>query len=354
MFTVAEGGQISPQIAELLDVLAAASIVLDASNTVIRASDGALTLGLVQAQLLVHKSLQQLVEEARVSDKPVDREFELVTGLRGERSFVYARAARLEKRFILLLVEDRTEAKRVDETRRDFIANISHELKTPIGAIGLLAEALQDGSDDPVLVKRFAGNLQREALRLGSLVQDVILLSRLQSAESFDGYQPVDLAQVIHEAVDRNQVLAETKKIKIKVSAPKGHVAYGEFEALATAIKNLIENAILYSDEGSQVGVGLRSVDGVSEITVIDNGVGISVDEQERVFERFYRVDQSRSRQTGGTGLGLSIVKHVALNHRGEVKVFSQPGLGSTFTFRIPDLSKTIAETSTDSQGEQK
>jgi len=203
---------------------------------------------------------------------------------------------------------------------------------------------LQDGSDDPELVKRFSASLQREATRLGSLVQDIIQLSRVQSAESNTNFAPVDLSGIIHDAVERTQVLADKRGITIKAAAPAGHIVFGDAEALGMAIKNLIENAVIYSDEDSQVGVGLRAVDGVAEVTVIDNGIGISVEDQERIFERFYRVDPSRSRQTGGTGLGLAIVKHVALNHRGEVRLFSQPGTGSTFTLRIPEMPAQLTE----------
>jgi two-component system sensor histidine kinase SenX3 len=338
------GDDISLLINSLLDVLAAGTVIVDTKGVVVRASNSALSLGLVHSHSLVHKVLVDLVHKARSSREPLDGEFDLVTGMRGERSYVYARAGRIDSSYVLLVVEDRTESRRVDETRRDFIANISHELKTPIGAIALLAEALQDGKEDPDLVERFASNLQREANRLANLVQDIIQLSRVQSADSNKYNQPVDLAGVIADAVERNQVLAETKNITIKVGAPQGHIVYGDREALTMAVKNLVENAVVYSDENSQVGIGLRSVGTVAELSVTDSGVGISVEDQERIFERFYRVDQSRSRQTGGTGLGLAIVKHVVANHRGEIRLFSQPGTGSTFTMRIPEMVADLSE----------
>ena len=335
--------------AEVLDVLATAGMVLDGSNTVLRATTGAQAYGLVQNRLLIHSALVELVDLARQTGKPEHVDTELVTGLRGEVVFVHARAARLGTRYVMLLVDDRTESRRLEETRRDFVANISHELKTPIGAVSLLAEALQDAVGDPVMVKKFAANLQREASRLASLVQDIIQLSRLQSAETVANASLIDLSAVVSEAVERNHFLADNKQIRIRVDAPRGQMIYGDHEMLSTAVKNLIENAILYSEEGSQVGVGLRTVDGIAEISVADNGVGIPLEEQPRVFERFYRVDASRSRQTGGTGLGLSIVKHVAMNHRGEVRLFSQPGLGSTFTLRLP-----VADNSVDDPYESK
>jgi two-component system, OmpR family, sensor histidine kinase SenX3 len=321
---------------EILDLLASAGVILNGSNTVVRATNGALALGLVQNRLLIHSALTGLVELARGTGKNESIDAELNTGLRGETIWVHARAARMENNNVMLLVEDRTEAKRLEETRRDFVANISHELKTPIGAIGLLAEALQGATDDPAMVTRFAGNLYRESRRLGSLVQEIIQLSRLQSAESTKLSELVDLEGIVHESVERNQVIAEAKQITIEVEAPAGIVVYGDHEMLTIAVKNLIENAILYSDAGSSVGVGLRAIDGIAEIAVTDHGVGIAPEDQDRIFERFYRVDPSRSRETGGTGLGLAIVKHVAMNHRGEIKLFSQVGLGSTFTLRLP------------------
>ena len=339
--------------AEVLDVLATAGMVLDGSNTVLRATSGAQAYGLVQNRLLIHSELVDLVDRARESGNPEHIDTELTTGLRGEVVFVHARAARLGERYVMLLVDDRTESRRLEETRRDFVANISHELKTPIGAVSLLSEALQDAVDDPVMVKKFAANLQRDSSRLASLVQDIIQLSRLQSAESVAKANQIDLSAVVAEAVERNHFLAETKRIRMKVDAPRGQMIYGDHEMLSTALKNLIENAILYSEEGSQVGVGLRTIDGIAEISVADNGLGIPLDEQPRIFERFYRVDASRSRQTGGTGLGLSIVKHVAMNHRGEVRLFSQPGLGSTFTLRLPVADNTVDDlTEQKEQGE--
>ncbi len=321
---------------EILDLLTSAGVILNGSNTVVRATNGALALGLVQSRLLIHSELVRLVELVRGTGKNHEIEAELSTGLRGESIWVLARAARMENNNVMLLVEDRTEAKRLEETRRDFVANISHELKTPIGAIGLLAEALQDATDDPAMVTKFAGNLYKESRRLGSLVQEIIQLSRLQSAELSKTGELVDLEGIVHESVERNQVIAEAKNITLDVVAPSGVVVYGDHEMLTMAVKNLIENAILYSESDSTVGIGLRSVSGIAEIAVTDHGVGIAPEDQERIFERFYRVDPSRSRDTGGTGLGLSIVKHVASNHRGEIKLFSQVGIGSTFTLRLP------------------
>jgi two-component system sensor histidine kinase SenX3 len=321
---------------DVVDVIATAGLVLDTQNSVLRASPGAVQFGLVQNRRLVHASLVKLVELARQQTGAVGEDFFLEAGLRREKVWVHARAARFGENYVMLLVDDRTEARKLEETRRDFVANVSHELKTPIGAIGLLAEALQGAKDDPAAIDKFSASLIRESQRLANLVQELMQLSRVQGANALENSVEIDLASVIADAVERNQVLAEKRNVKLASAAEAGIKVQGDYEMLTTAVRNLIENAIVYSEPGTQVGVGLKESDGVAEISVTDSGIGIPETEQERIFERFYRVDPSRSRETGGTGLGLAIVKHVAANHRGEVKIFSKPGVGSTFTLRIP------------------
>lgn len=322
--------------AQVVDVIATAGVVLDQFNAVVRASPGAIQFGLVQNRRLIHSSLVNLADKARTASGAVQEDVFLETGLRRDQIFVHARAAKFGERYVMLLVDDRTESKKLEETRRDFVANVSHELKTPIGAIGLLAEAIAGANDDPQMVQKFTESLQKESQRLGNLVQELIQLSRVQGAKLSETSAELDLSTVIADAVDRNQLLAEQRAIKLASSAQPGVKMIGDYEMLVTAVRNLIENAIVYSEQHSQVGVGLKVVDGVAEIAVTDSGIGIPESEQERIFERFYRVDPSRSRETGGTGLGLSIVKHAAANHRGEVKLFSKAGVGSTFTLRLP------------------
>lgn len=326
--------------ADLLDALPTPGLLLDGVNFIVGATTSAQALGFKPETVLPQTELVNLAIQARQTGEPSSAELHIKTGLQGETNWVAARAAVASDNKILITLEDLTESKRLDDTRRDFIANISHELKTPIGAISLLSEALIEADDDPVMVKKFSADLHREAIRLAALVQDIIELSRLQGAEVVSNAQLLDLSSLIADAVDRNAFLAEKRKVKIAVDAPKGLKVLGDQEMLVTAIKNLIENALVYSDEGSQVGIGLRQKYGIAAIAVADSGVGIAPEHQERIFERFYRADPSRSRQTGGTGLGLSIVKHVALKHRGDVQLFSQPGVGSTFTFRLPIASE--------------
>jgi two-component system, OmpR family, sensor histidine kinase SenX3 len=322
--------------AEVLELFGSVGILLDSSNQVVRMNNRAESFGLVTRGLLVHSDLVDLATSARSSKQVESYEGVLRVGLQQEKISVSAKASLVANDYVVLVLEDRTRDMRLDKTRRDFIENISHELKTPIGAIALLAEAIEGAGDDPATIEKFAGNLRKESNRLTLLVQDIIELSRLQSAEVLAQAELVDLRAVVADAVDRNEQLAAKRNVKIVSDQGIGLEVFGNKEMLTAAVKNLIENAISYSDSGSQVGIGCSAKDSLAEIVVTDSGAGISPENQERVFERFYRVDPSRSRETGGTGLGLSIVKHVAKIHRGDVKLFSQLGVGSTFTLRIP------------------
>ena len=269
----------------------------------------------------------------------LEEQYELPRGPLGKGTIVVqVRAAMLGWEYILLLADDRTEITRTEEIRNDFVANVSHELKTPVGAISLLAEALEASPDDEEAVRRFAKRMHKESGRLAALVQDIIELSRLQGANVAQQGHTVDINTVITEAVDRSQLPAESKNIQIVVGGHSDSQVFGDRDLLVTALRNLIDNAIRYSPENTRVGVGVRTREGVVAISVTDQGEGLTPEDQERVFERFYRVDAARSRHTGGTGLGLSIVKHVVSNHGGEVTVWSQPGQGSTFTIRLPEM----------------
>ncbi|WP_426625003.1 sensor histidine kinase [Leifsonia sp. McL0607] len=325
---------------QVLDAMESAGVVLDPSNNVIKASPGAHAIGLVWNGLLVHPHLVELVDRVRRTGEPVTEECEIARGPFGDANIhLSVRVARLGSRYILLLAEDRTESFRLESVRRDFVANISHELKTPIGAVTLLAEALDDASDDPEQVRRFALRLSEEASRLARITQDIIELSRLQAADALGDAEQLSAKKVVRAAIDQNRVAAEARRIEIAMRGEKDASVIGNEPLLVTAVHNLISNAIQYSPEDSRIGIGVRSVDGVVEIAVTDQGEGIPEDDLDRVFERFFRVDQARSRNTGGTGLGLAIVKHAVQNHGGEVRVWSQPGRGSTFTIRLPEAA---------------
>jgi two-component system sensor histidine kinase SenX3 len=323
-------------VAEVLELMGSVGIVLDGSNKVVGTNSWAESFGLVARGLLVHAETVDLVKRARSGSDIESFEGILRVGLAQEKVSVAAKAKVVAGAYVVLVLEDRTSDIRLDKTRRDFIENISHELKTPIGAIALLSEAIQEAGDDRDAVSKFAASLNKESSRLTFLVQDIIKLSRLQSEEVLATAEIVDLNEVMAEAIDRNEQLAASRKIRlVSDQAPKLEI-FGNKEMLITAVKNLIENAISYSEPGTSVGIGCSAKESIAEITVTDSGAGISPDNQQRIFERFYRADPSRSRETGGTGLGLSIVKHVAKIHRGEIKLFSQVGVGSTFTLRVP------------------
>lgn len=241
-----------------------------------------------------------------------------------------------EEGLVLVLISDESEAQRVHEVRRDFVANISHELKTPIGALSLLSEAVLGAKDDPESVKKFATRMQSEAKRLTDLVQEIIQLSRVQDSDPLKIAQEFGVSDLIKEAIDQCKTTSDARHIWVNYAQAQDCVVKGDREQLIMAIHNLIENAINYSPEGTTVSITSTLQDAIIDIAVTDQGIGIPESEIERIFERFYRVDPARSRQTGGTGLGLSIVKHVITKHGGEIKVWSSENVGSTFSIRLP------------------
>jgi two-component system sensor histidine kinase SenX3 len=243
---------------------------------------------------------------------------------------------------VLVLISDESEAQRVHDVRRDFVANISHELKTPIGALSLLSEAVLGAKDDPEAVVKFATRMQSEAKRLTDLVQEIINLSRVQDSDPLQLAQEVGVEYMVREAIDQCQISADNRNVTVTYSETTPAVVLGDRDQLIMAIHNLVENAINYSPENTKVSISTTIEDGVINIAVTDQGIGISEAEQDRIFERFYRVDPARSRQTGGTGLGLSIVKHVASKHGGEVKIWSVENVGSTFSLRLPVYSRPL------------
>ncbi len=327
-------------VGHVIDALETAGIVLDPSNNVIKASSAALAFGLVWNDSLVHPELVALVDRVRRFGESITTDLELPRGPFGDATiYLSVRVARLGSRFILVLAEDHTESFRLDEVRRDFVANISHELKTPIGAVSLLAEALTSASDEPEQVRKFAKRLTKESERLARITQEIIELSRLQAADALATPDLVDIDQVVALAIDQNRVVADARRIALVSGGDAGAEVYGDEALLVVALHNLISNAVHYSPKGSRVGIGVSNAEGIVEIAVTDQGIGIPEEDLARVFERFYRIDQARSRHTGGTGLGLSIVKHVVQNHGGDVRVWSRVGNGSTFTIRLPEAS---------------
>ena len=338
----------SPNVPEglgrLLAVLPGAAFVVGADDTVLRASAQAASLGLVQGSRVGIPEVAALVTAVRRDGVIREEDLELrrpplAKGVLQAR----VRVAPLSDTAALVIVEDLSEAYRVDAVRRDFVANVSHELKTPVGALSLLAEAVQAASDDPEAVQRFSARMQVESARLTNLVNDLVDLSRLQSHDSLKHGEPVEIDHVVSEAVDATKLLAGAREIDVVVGQNISAYVLGDEGQLVMALRNLLTNAIVYSPARTRVAVAARCTGEAVEITVTDQGIGIPEGEQSRIFERFYRVDPARSRVTGGTGLGLAIVKHVCVNHGGECTVWSVEGEGSTFTLRLPRASAITA-----------
>ncbi len=326
-------------VAAVLSVLRSSAVVIDDGDVVLKASAPAYSWGLVRGMRLESDELAELITQVR-RDGQI-RETNLVIARRhAPARQVTARVAPLGSRLILVLVEDRTRERRVEAVRRDFVANVSHELKTPVGAIRLLSEAVQDASDDPEAVERFAGRMLTESDRLSKLVQQVIELSRLQGDEPLEMPRRVGLDQVIKIAVDTSAIDAANKRISVVAGGFSDLEVYGNEEQVTAAVANLVANAVTYSEPNSTVALTTKTDHGSVEISVVDQGIGIPRTEIDRIFERFYRVDPARHRSTGGTGLGLSIVKHVAATHGGDVRVWSEEGQGSTFTLTLPIAPK--------------
>ncbi|OUC93949.1 sensor histidine kinase [Streptosporangium minutum] len=336
-----EPGALPHGVASVLAVLPSSAVVLDKEDRVLRASSAARAFGLVRGDHLMAAELLALARQVRRDGEIRESEIEVAGHKFGQESTNFAvRVAPLGSYGqVLVLAEDQTEHRRVEAVRRDFVANVSHELKTPVGALSLLAETIQDAADDPEAVTRFAGRMQHEAARLTYLVQDLITLSRIQGAEPIPTPGPVPIDEAVHEAIDRCNTTAAAKDITLVAGGAEGLQVWGDDELLVTALRNLIDNAVAYSPEHTRVVVSARAagahIESV-EISVSDQGIGIPESAQERIFERFFRVDAARSRATGGTGLGLAIVKHVAAAHNGAVTVWSKEGSGSTFTLRLP------------------
>jgi two-component system, OmpR family, sensor histidine kinase SenX3 len=334
-------------VSQMLEHVAAQApmgiVVVDTYRDVVYTNERAKELGLVRDRLLDDRAwlaAQRTLttgEDGEVDLSPRKRSGPGRSGLsvRGHVRLL----SEDDRRFAVVYVDDQSEHARMEATRRDFVANVSHELKTPVGAMGVLAEAILAAGDDPETIRRFARRMVTESHRLADMVGELIELSRLQGAERLPDLEAVDVDIVVAEALSRHKVAADIADIAINTDAPTGFRVLGDQTLLVTAIANLVSNAMAYSPHGSSVSISRRRRGDNIEIAITDRGMGIPRADQERVFERFFRVDQARSRATGGTGLGLAIVKHVAANHNGSIRLWSQPGTGSTFTLSIPAYS---------------
>jgi two-component system, OmpR family, sensor histidine kinase SenX3 len=341
------GITVSQMLAHIVSLSPVGIVVVDTYRDVVYINDRAKELGLVHDRLLDDRAW---LAAQRTLATGEDGEVDLSPRKRtpGRSGLSVRGHVRLlteeDRRFAVVYVDDQSEHARMEATRRDFVANVSHELKTPVGAMGVLAEALLESADDPEMVRRFGTKVLAESRRLGNMVGELIELSRLQGAERLPDLEAVDVDTIVAEAISRYKVAADNADIEVATDAPSGFRVLGDQTLLVTALANLVSNAIAYSSHGSTVSISKRRRGDNVEVSVTDRGIGIARADQERVFERFFRVDKARSRATGGTGLGLAIVKHVAANHNGSIRLWSQPGTGSTFTLSIPAYLETDDE----------
>ncbi len=332
---------------EVLEQLDQDALLLAPGDVPLFATSGLDTLNVMKDGRLLSPELLAIIRVVRRTGFTQSGKIEVPRGPIGEglRELTVKVISLKKELQILVLLSDESEAERVHEVRRDFVANISHELKTPIGALSLLSEAVLSAKHEPAAVEKFASRMQQEAKRLTDLVQEIINLSRLQDSDPLQVAEPLVLGDLIAEAVDQCQTTSEARNIGLAVSEQVQVTVFGDRDQLLVAIHNLIENAINYSPENTKVSISTSLEDEIVTISVADQGIGIPEADLERIFERFYRVDPARSRETGGTGLGLSIVKHVAAKHGGEIKVWSSQNVGSTFALRLPVYNNINGET---------
>lgn len=333
-------------------------VVLDRDGDVMLSNARAHDMALVHART-VDKQVWQVAASVFDDEEKENRLLELAipkrrTGNRISNVRALVKPLTLvDDRFVIVYGTDESENVRMESARRDFVANVSHELKTPVGGMALLAEALLGSPDDPEYVEHFGKQLQREATRMADMVNELISLSKLQGAEALPEIEQVSVGDVISAAIVRNQMAAENHGIELRT--PEGEVSVsgvfvaGNRNLLVTAVSNLVSNAINYSPDATPVTISWEE-DSEDEVCihVSDQGIGIAAADQERVFERFFRVDKARSRQTGGTGLGLAIVKHVIANHGGKISLRSELGEGTTFSLALPKYKADTAENDQD------
>lgn len=332
-----------------------AAVFVGSEDNVLDATEPARAMGLARGSRVGSQRTLELVRSVRRTGLADHATVERPGSTSTAPANLAVAVAPLGSGVVVVLARDISEEHRFDLSRRDFVTNISHELKTPIGAIGLLSEAVEKASDDPEMVVRFATRMQRESARLAELVQQIITISRLQSDDPLREANAVDASMIVRQAVDRLSQVAKARHVSLTVSDRQPGEIIGDRSQLIDAVANLIANAISYSHEGARVAVtcARRTTgdDDTVEIAVTDNGIGIAEADQEKIFDRFFRVDPDRSRESGGTGLGLSIVKLVTEAHGGSVSLWSKVGSGSTFTLHFPAwIAPSASATLTDQE----
>jgi two-component system sensor histidine kinase SenX3 len=343
---VLEPDALPPVLLEALGQLDQNALVLAPGEVIVFASENIDHIGILRDGLIQSQELLAIIRVVRRTNVKQTGTIDVPRGPIGEgrHELTVNVIPLIREQLVLVLLSDESQAQRIHDVRRDFVANVSHELKTPIGALLLLSEAVLGAKEDPAAVEKFATRMQIESKRLTDLVQEIINLSRLQDSDPLSVPSELNVQDLVNEAIDQSQVGADSRKIEILSGEIANGIVLGDRDQIIMAIQNLVENAVNYSPEGTKVTVSSVVEDGIVAISISDQGIGIPEIEKDRIFERFYRVDPARSRQSGGTGLGLSIVKHVATKHGGEVSVWSVENVGSTFSLKLPLFSKSEEE----------
>ena len=332
------------QLMEVLDLLTIGVIVVDRkSDRKLRNNAAASMTGVRYVDILIEQAVDEMIAQVEQTG-PGDRILEAIAGT---TRFLQIWGYKLDQQRIVVTVENITAQSRIETVQTDFVANLSHELKTPIGAVAALADSLS-GETETEVVWRLAERIVSESHRMARIVDDLLDLSRIEFSGTED-WTEVDLAPVLMEVVGINQHAAKRQGLGLSLTgAPKLDVL-GDRSQLVSSMSNLVDNAIKYSEPGGIVSIESSIVGQEVVVAITDHGIGISKQHQDRIFERFYRVDKARSRATGGTGLGLSIVRHIVLEHGGTIEVESEEGIGSTFTVRLPHVvrKQTVLSTTT-------
>lgn len=319
----------------LLQPLPVGVLLLDHRDDAVTVNEAAERMRLLRGTRVASTDLRRMIRDVRRDGATRTGELELPGGEGLATLPVRARVSAAGGDDVLVIVEDRSELRRAERIRRDVVANLSHELKTPVGALRVLAEALTQATEDPEAMVNFAGRIEQEAARLGELIEQMLSLARLEH------HQPAELAQIsvsdlVNRAVRWVAERAAHRGVAIDVAVPDRLQVSGSSAELEMALRNLLDNAVAYSPPGAAVRVAASSDDGLVHVSVSDEGPGIHAKDRDRIFERFYRADPARARASGGSGLGLAIAKHVATNHGGGIRVDSHLGAGSTFTLTLP------------------
>ena len=325
-----DADHITVRLTEAVDHLEIGVVIAAASGTIVYRNATARSTRGTQAGLVLDDHLEKILADTTEGAR-VQRVVELYGP---PRSWLEVTAEPMPDGGAVATIRDVSERMRTDAMRTDFVTNISHELKTPVGAVAVLAEALIDETD-PEIVHRLADHLAEESYRAVKTIDDLLTLSQIESTRQVDS--EVDLVAVVRAAVGRGRAVDAGRGVQVAALDMADELwIRGDELQLISAVGNLVENAVKYSNPGDSVQIRTRVDHTAIEVMVADQGVGIPARDIDRIFERFYRVDKARSRDTGGSGLGLSIVRHVATNHGGEILVSSQEGEGSTFVLRLP------------------